>query len=237
MKRNLFVTCMTICALAAFPAYAGDAKCDTNDQAVFELTDVPAQAVQQRLHVSSNEAHGRQAVRAVPAVVDTAATPNLLIFPACFRNGTISVDILARQDGTSPESRAFAGIAYRIQSDGKLESVYLRALNGLKANPPSPRDKRAVQYYAHPDWTFDRLRATYPDGRYESGANIGPDEWVNLTVTIDEKKVVVLVNNEEVLKVDAALVEPSAGKIGLWVGPGTEAHFSKLRIAPNNPAQ
>ena len=27
-----------------------------------------------------------------------------------------------------------------------------------------------------PDWKFDRLREQYPDGDYEAGANIGPDE-------------------------------------------------------------
>ena len=36
----------------------------------------------------------------------------------------------------------------------------------------------AVQYFAYPDWKFDRLREEFPDGRYEAGADIGPDEWI-----------------------------------------------------------
>lgn len=237
MYRNLLVKCITISALLALPAYAEEAKCISSDRAVFKLNDIPRQAVQQRIGVSLNETHGRQALRAVPTVVDNTPTPSLLLIPACFRNGTISVDILARQDGRSAESRAFAGIAYRIQTDGRLESVYLRALNGLKANPPSPRNKRAIQYYAYPDWTFDKLRAAYPDGRHESAANIGPDEWINLKVNIKDAKVVVSVNDEPVLTVDDTPVDPATGNIGLYVGFGTEAHFSNLRVEPDTPAK
>jgi hypothetical protein len=41
-------------------------------------------------------------------------------------------------------------------------------------HPPSPRDQRAIQYFAYPDWKLDRLREQYPDGNYEAGADIGP---------------------------------------------------------------
>lgn len=233
MTHNLLVTGLALCVFLAFPAFADEATCDKTDQTSLELKALPSQAVMQRLDVSSGEAQGRHSIRAVPSVVDNTPTPNLLILPVCFKNGTISVDILARQDKKFPESRAFAGIAYRIQPDGKLESVYLRALNGQKVNPPSPRDKRAVQYYAHPDWTFDKLRAAYPDGRHESGANIGPDEWINLTVRIDDTKVIARVNNETVLTIDKTVVDPATGKVGLYVGFGTEAYFSNLRIEPH----
>jgi hypothetical protein len=36
-------------------------------------------------------------------------------------------------------------------------------------------DKRAIQYFAYPDWKFDRLRKEYSDGRYESGTDIADD--------------------------------------------------------------
>lgn len=233
MKIELLAKCMIVCALVAFPVHADETKCDPQKPAVYDLSELPQHAKPQELEVSSGEAQGRKAIRALPTEFDNTKAPSLLIIPACFRNGVIAVDILARQDKRFAESRAFAGIAYRIQDDGKFEAVYLRALNGRKANPPSPRDKRAIQYFAHPDWTFEKLRATYPDGRHESGANIGPDEWINLSVTIDESKVSVFVNNEIVLAVDKTVIAPSTGSVGLFVGYGTEAYFSNLRMEPS----
>jgi hypothetical protein len=43
-------------------------------------------------------------------------------------------------------------------------------------SPPEPR--RRLQYFAYPDWKFDRPREAHPDGRYETGADIAPDEWL-----------------------------------------------------------
>jgi hypothetical protein len=47
-------------------------------------------------------------------------------------------------------------------------------LNGRKTNPPSPRDQRAIQYFAYPNWKFDRLREQYPDGGLRSGRGHRP---------------------------------------------------------------
>jgi hypothetical protein len=78
--------------------------------------------------------------------------PTFVTIPMSFENGTIEVDILDCLNGKGPaDARAFAGIAYRITEDaGRFESVYVRRFNGLKANPPRPRDRRAVQYFACP---------------------------------------------------------------------------------------
>jgi hypothetical protein len=96
--------------------------------------------------------------------------PTFVLIPTNFKNGTIEVDILGRLNAKAlPEARAFVGLAYRVvDAEARCESVYLRPLNGRKTNPPSPRDKRAIQYFAYPDWKFDRLRKEYPDGLYES---------------------------------------------------------------------
>jgi hypothetical protein len=93
--------------------------------------------------------------------------PTFVILPITFINGTIEVDILSRLNGKGPaDARAFAGLAYRIIDGGDhFEAVYLRPLNGRKTNPSNPRDQRAIQYFAYPDWPFDRLREMYPDGR------------------------------------------------------------------------
>ena len=150
-------------------------------------------------------------------------------------NGTISVDIMSRLNRNAPDyARAFAGIAYHVVDGGDhFEAVYLRPLNGLKTNPPPPRDRRAIQYFAYPDWKFDRLREAYPDGRYEEGADIGPDEWNTLKLDIHDTQVVASVNGRQVLVVNEIKAAPTAGAIGLFVDIGTEAYFSNLVVLPD----
>lgn len=164
--------------------------------------------------------------------IDFIDMPTFAILPSSLRNGTISVGILGRLTRTAPDyARAFAGIAYRIVNDGDaFEAVYIRPLNGMKVNPPHPRDKRAVQYFSYPDWRFDRLREDYPDGRFEAGADIGPDEWTDLRIDIDERRLTVFVADREVLALDETKGEPVSGRIGLFVDIGTEAYFSNLTI-------
>jgi hypothetical protein len=164
--------------------------------------------------------------------VDFVDMPTFVLLPVAIRNGTISVDILARLTAEAPDyARAFAGIAYRAVEDGdRFEAVYLRPLNGRKLNPPPPRDKRAVQYFAYPDWRFERLREEYPDGLYETGADIGPDEWIRLEVDIDETRARVRVNGIEAMSLVQTKVEPVDGTVGLFVDIGTEAYFSDLTV-------
>jgi hypothetical protein len=175
-----------------------------------------------------------QAVSSGRPGIDFGDTDTFVTLPVSFRNGTIEVDLLGRLTATAPpDSRAFAGLAYRIAGDGKhFESVYLRPLNGLKLNPPPPRDRRAIQYFAYPDWRFARLREAYPDGRYEAGAHIAGDEWIALRLDVDENRVRVTVNGEERLVVNEPKAHPATGAVGLWVDIGTEAYFANLRITP-----
>jgi Domain of Unknown Function (DUF1080) len=167
--------------------------------------------------------------------VDYVDMPTFVIIPASMENGTIEVDVLSRLNGKGPaDARAFAGIAYRITLGGdRFEAVYLRPLNGWKTNPPSPRDQRAVQYFAYPDWKFDRLREEFPDGRYEAGADIGPDEWISLRIDINGTRLIVAVNGTEALTLTETKAAPSAGNIGLFVDIGSESFFSDLRVTPN----
>jgi hypothetical protein len=209
---------------------------------IYDLAVLPAGAIPHRVTAMPVDYKGRQALkveldaksRAGQPGVDFGDTDTFVMIPVSFRNGTIEVDLLGRlRPDAPPEMRAFTGLAYRIAPDGKkFESAYVRPLNGLKLKPPPPRDKRAIQYFAFPDWRFDRLRETYPDGRYEVGANIAGDEWIALRLDIEEDKVRVTVNGEERLVVSEPKAKPVSGAVGLWVDIGTEAYFSNLRIAP-----
>ena len=112
-----------------------------------------------------------------------------------------------------------------------MKRVYLRPLNGWKTDPPSPRDQRAVQYFAYPHWKVDRLREEFPDGRYEAGADIGPHEWITLRMDIDGTRLTVAVNGTEALT--ETMAAPVAGRIGLFVDIGSESFFSNLKVTPN----
>jgi hypothetical protein len=210
-------------------------------QTAYQLAELPEESRLRSVTAVPTDIAGRRALRVEltdevtlqgnPGV-DYVDMPTFVIIPADFKNGTIEVDILSRLNGKGPaDARAFVGIAYRI-ADGAdhFEAVYLRPLNGLKTNPPSPRDKRAIQYFAYPDWKFDRLREDYPDGRYEAAANIGPDEWIKLKIDIDDAHLNATVNDTERLFLTETKATPVAGDIGLFVDIGSESFFSNLKI-------
>jgi hypothetical protein len=208
----------------------------------YGLTELPEGSKLRSVTAVPAEVAGRRALRVelTDAVtlkgkpgVDYVDMPTFVIIPGSFTNGTIEVNILSRLNGKGPaDARAFAGIAYRVTADAdRFEAVYLRPLNGQKANPPSPRDQRAIQYFAYPDWKFDRLREQYP-GDYETGADIGPDEWITLTLDIDHTRLTATVDGTETLTLSETTAPPVAGAVGLFVDIGSESFFSNLKITP-----
>jgi hypothetical protein len=207
---------------------------------VLPLDRLPGGASLRSVTAFASEIGGRKALRV--ALTSEAAAgvpgvhyidqPTFVLLPAEFENGVIEVDILSRLTADAPDyARAFAGIAYRISDPPEhFEAVYLRPLNGARLNPPGPRLNRGLQYFAYPEWDFERLRAEYPDGRYEARADIGPDEWTHLRIEAQDQCLRVGINGVEVLAVAETKAMPASGKIGLWVDVGTEAFFSNLSI-------
>ena len=162
--------------------------------------------------------------------VDFIDMPTYVRLPIPFENGTISVDINGGLLPDAPEfARGFAGLAYRIDGD-QFECVYLRPANGRRLNPPSPREQRAVQYFAYPDWKFDRLREERPNGGFEAGADVALEEWARLALLIDGPRLRAMINDETVLDIAQTMAFPARGDIGLWVDIGTKALFANLDV-------
>jgi hypothetical protein len=162
--------------------------------------------------------------------VDYVDMPTFLELPIEFTDGVLEVDVLARLNGFWPEgARGFAGLAFHIQPGGPFECVYLRPTNGTRAHAPSPRNERAIQYFAYPDWRFDRLRTERP-GTYEASAPIDIDEWTTLRLEVAGDTLRALVNGESCLTVAPTLLPPGSGRVGLFVDIGTVASFADLRL-------
>jgi hypothetical protein len=209
----------------------------------YPLNTIPQGAIANDVVATVSEIGSRKAIRV--ELSEDALRPNLfaplryvdeptyLALPIDFSNGTITVDLYGKLNSKAPkDARAFIGIAFRTSPDNKsFEAVYFRPTNGRKAKPGSPRDKRAIQYFSYPNWKFDRLRKEFPDGRYESGADIIDNEWFTARLEVEGASVKVYVNNQLELTVnEMRLGSTRQGGIGLWVDIGTEGYFANLHV-------
>lgn len=170
------------------------------------------------------------ASRARKPGIDCVDQPSFLLLPEIVTDPTIEVDVCARFLPDAPDyARGFVGLAYRVQPDlSGYESIYLRPTNGKRHAPEPPRDQRAVQYYAFPDWPFDVLRDREP-GRFEAAADIGLDQWHRLRISVSGADFSTSVDGTPVLQ-GKGKIGPQPGRIGLWVDICTEGYFSNLRV-------
>ncbi len=150
-----------------------------------------------------------------------------------FKEGTIEVKVLSRLLPNAPDfARGFIGIAFHInENNSAFEGIYIRPTNGRIDD--TKRRNNATQYFSYPNFKFDRLRKDFP-GKYESPANIGLNEWIQLKIEVKNKQATLFINNsrEPVLVVDSPNQSMTTeGAIGLWVDIGTEGYFSDLRIS------
>lgn len=208
----------------------------------YSLDSMPEGAVTRSVTAQPGHAGGRASLRVSLTHelasngrlgVDYGDQPTFVVVPADFVTGSVEVDLLSRLTPDAPElARGFAGLAYHLTDGGdRFESVYVRPTNGWRNNPPSPRDRRAVQYFAYPSWPYDRLREEYPDGRYESGADINLDEWIHLRLDVEPTRLTASVDGVPVLVVEELKAPPTAGDLGLFVDIGTDAYFANLTVS------
>ncbi len=142
-----------------------------------------------------------------------------------FTNGTIELDIR----GTNVTQHSFVGVAFHGQDVHTYDAIYFRPFN-FKATDLARR-RRAVQYIAHPTYTWSTLRQEHP-GTYEQPIAHVPDPngWFHVRVVVKHPKVSVFVNDaKEACLVVEQLSDRKQGRIGLWVDTGG-GEFANLKI-------
>lgn len=163
---------------------------------------------------------------------DTSEVQFVKINNLNFANGTIEVDLAGKPSkNSSKDARGFVGIAFRINADNsKFECIYLRPTNGRAAD--QVRRNHAVQYISYPAFPWFRLRKEFPE-KYESYVDLVPGQWTKVKIEVEGETARLYVhgNAQPTLIVnDLKLGADNNGSIGLWIGPGTEAHFSNLKV-------
>jgi hypothetical protein len=173
---------------------------------------------------------GRSAIQVIATPQAANASSYAVVKDVSFLDGSIEVD-LAGQPGAGAASgaRGFIGIAFRIQPDGAYEYIYLRPTNGRADD--QIRRNHSTQYSSHPDFDFARLRKESPE-KYESYVDLEPGVWTRVKIEVEGRKARLYVHGAEqpCLIVNDLKLEPRAGGVALWVGPGTEGYFSNLRV-------
>jgi hypothetical protein len=122
------------------------------------------------------------------------------------------------------------GVVFRAAPDGsKFECFYLRPTNGRADD--QVRRNHSLQYISIPRFPWQLLREKFPE-KYESYVDLQPGEWTKVKIVTkgDHAQLFVHGTTQPALIVNDLKQPVASGAVGLWVGPGTVAHFSDLRV-------
>ena len=143
-----------------------------------------------------------------------------------FSKGTIELEI----KGKDEQGRSFVGIAFHGQDNRVFDAVYLRPFNFQAA--AQERRSHSTQYVSMPERDWSVLRTNHP-GKYEAAVTPAPapESWVKLKLVVEGKSVSAFVNGSDqpALTVDLLNGRPK-GKVGLWVGNGSDGSFRNLKV-------
>lgn len=148
------------------------------------------------------------------------------------RNGVIEVELAGSvAPGAPAQARGFVGVAFRITpQDMAHEGIYIRPSNGRAEE--QIRRNHSCQYYAYPDFPWNRLRSEEPE-KYESYVDLEVDAWTKIRVELRDGKARLYVhgNQHPTLVVNDMKADPNRhGPVGLWLGTGSIAHFANLKV-------
>ena len=180
--------------------------------------------------IAQTNYQGRDAIQVIAKPEAANATSYALVKDVSFRDGVIEVDLAGQPGaGAFAGARGFIGIAFRVQSDGRYEYIYLRPTNGRADD--QIRRNHSTQYSSYPDFDYARARQEAPE-KYESYVDLQPGVWTKYKIEVEGRKARLYIHGAEepCLIVNDLKLDPQAGGVALWVGPGTDGYFSNLRI-------
>ncbi len=150
----------------------------------------------------------------------------LWLNPEWFSTGILEFDV----KGKDVMQQSFVGIAFHGSNDSTYEAIYFRPFNFNSTD--EIRRSHSVQYISLPAYDWFNLRETYP-GKFENPLRnaTSPNEWFHVKVNVQKERITVYVNHEEyeVLAVKP-LTDKTEGRLGFWVGHGSDGEFSNLTI-------
>ncbi len=194
----------------------------------------PNNLVANQVYMSVERLEGKEALKIIKdstiKAVDEATF--VKIKDVDFQDGTIEVKVLSRLLKTArPSDRGFIGIAFRInEQNSAFECIYIRPTNGRADD--QVRRNHSIQYFAFPDFKFDRLRKESPE-KYESYADMGLNEWIKMKIVVKGKQDKLFLNDNKqpsLVVNDLKLGENTTGALGLFVDVGTEGYFRDLMV-------
>jgi hypothetical protein len=142
--------------------------------------------------------------------------------------GTIELEI----KGKNQQGRSFVGIAFHGLDNKTFDAVYLRPFNFQAAE--EVRRSHSIQYISMPEHDWSELRKNHP-GKYEFAITPAPDpeSWVKLKLVLKGKNVAAFVNGSDKPALSVELLgDRLKGKVGLWVGNGSDGWFRNLKVIP-----
>ena len=213
---------------------------------VFTALTIPFVAASPARHIDIESGQGLDFVHVVPRAVTYKGQKALQLAPANnddngqqvalvkeldFKDGTIEVDLAGLLGpGASDTARGFVGVAFRSSPNAAaLDCFYLRPTNGRADD--QLRRNHSTQYVSEPDYPWQRLRTETP-GVYESYVDLETGGWTHVKIEVTGVRARLYVNgaSQPTLIVNDLKRGMISGRIGLWVGPGTEAYFRNLSV-------
>lgn len=146
-----------------------------------------------------------------------------------FSTGTVEFDV----KGKDVMQQSFVGMAFHGQNDSTYEAIYFRPFNFNSSE--EMRRSHSVQYIFLPQFDWLNLRESQP-GKYENPLPkpVDPNDWFHVKIMISQNQIHVYVNDWQTEVLNVKPINPNAeGKLGFWVGNGSDGSFANLRVLPN----
>jgi hypothetical protein len=143
-----------------------------------------------------------------------------------FETGTIEI----RMRGKDVFQRSFIGLAFHGVNDSTYDAVYCRPFNFRAAD--SVRRIHAIQYIAHPHFTWKLLRETR-NAEFEKAIQPPPHpaEWLTLRLDIGPELIKAYVNGASVPSlIVKKLNSRLTGKTGIFMGDGSDGDFDFVEL-------